>query len=337
VRDGRNVGGIRYTREGAREPGPTWIALHGITRGGGDHPSLRRFAKALAGSGATVVVPEVPEWRELHTTASAADETALAAIASIDEDPCIDGDRIGLVGFSFGAPQAILATRAPGVTERVGSVAGFGGYADLSRTFLFMVTGEFEWEGVRYHVPPDPYGRWIVAGNSLTLVPGLEDAEDVSRGILALAREAGDRAIPSDSPDMEELRLLERARIAAPRLSLFDMLAPGPGVSPRREEALELADALGAAARVHSPRLDPCTQLGQIATPIHLIHGRGDRLIPFTETLRMASCIAPSALQRTEITRLFEHSQRAGAKGAGAVLSEAPRFLRALHVMLNSL
>ena len=45
---------------------PGWIVLHGITRPGRFHPNLLRFVRALASSGLAVLVPQVPEWRDLR-------------------------------------------------------------------------------------------------------------------------------------------------------------------------------------------------------------------------------------------------------------------------------
>ena len=59
----------RYRRRGA-PPGPAWILLHGMTRTGRRHTTLMRFARSIAESGATVLVPEVPEWVELTRPAA---------------------------------------------------------------------------------------------------------------------------------------------------------------------------------------------------------------------------------------------------------------------------
>ncbi|MEJ2503405.1 MAG: hypothetical protein P8177_08860, partial [Gemmatimonadota bacterium] len=45
---------------------PGWMALHGLTHRGREHPSLVRLASAIAASGAVVLVPDLPEWRDLR-------------------------------------------------------------------------------------------------------------------------------------------------------------------------------------------------------------------------------------------------------------------------------
>src|SRR5690554_6285655 len=60
-----------YRPARARGPLPAWVVLHGLTYSGRTHPSLVRFARAVAASGATVLVPDVPEWRSLRVAPAA--------------------------------------------------------------------------------------------------------------------------------------------------------------------------------------------------------------------------------------------------------------------------
>ena len=64
----------------ARSPLPGWVVLHGVTRPGRNHPTLLQFARALAGSGAIVLVPEIREWRNLDLAPEEATETIRASV-----------------------------------------------------------------------------------------------------------------------------------------------------------------------------------------------------------------------------------------------------------------
>ncbi len=135
--------------------------------------------------------------------------------------------RIGLVGFSFGSPQALAASAHPDVRDRLAGVVGFGGYCDLERTILFQLTGRHEWEGRVHHLRPDPYGRWIVAANYLTAVPGMEDADEVARGLRRLAALAGDRGVMSWDEQFDPVKKEIRARLGPGRhREVFDLFAP---------------------------------------------------------------------------------------------------------------
>ena len=73
----------RYHREGEdldasvyalsdRQRRPGWVVLHGLTATGKEHPSLDRFCRALAATDAIVMVPDIPEWRDLRVATAAA-------------------------------------------------------------------------------------------------------------------------------------------------------------------------------------------------------------------------------------------------------------------------
>lgn len=319
---------------GRREGLPGWVVLHGITRPGRAHPGLLRFARSMAGTGAAVLIPEVPEWRELTLAPDRAVPTIRAAILALDARPETAAGRTGVVGFSFGAPQALIAAGDPEVQKHLAVAVGFGGYCDLRSTLAFQFTGEIRGEGVEEHLRPDPYGRWVVGANYLTAVPGLDDAEDVAGALRELAAAAGERRIESWDPVYDPVKRSLRKRIAPERQRLFDLFAPEGEREPDRAEALEVVDALCAAAEARDPLLSPRSHLGGLRTPVHLVHGRRDHLIPFTETLRLQEALPPGGSTVT-ITGLFAHSEgtRVGSALHGA--REGVRFFRALSRILG--
>ncbi|HEV2129496.1 MAG TPA: hypothetical protein VGR27_00245, partial [Longimicrobiaceae bacterium] len=193
---------------------PGWIVLHGITVTGRHHPSLTRFAQALAASGAAALVPEIPEWRSLRISLAAAIATIAGGARFLEERPEVREGGIGVAGFSFAATQALIAAAQPELRERVGTVAGFGGYCDLHRTVLCMLTGEHEWQGVRHRLSPDPYGRWILGGNYLPQIPGYERMTAVSSALHALAVEAGRRGVFAAAPEYDGMKAEIRTRLS---------------------------------------------------------------------------------------------------------------------------
>ena len=198
-------------------PLPGWVVLHGVTRPGREHPAIQRFARALASTGAAVLMPEIPEWASLRLAPERAVPTILASILALSARPETEAGDIGLVGFSFGAPQALVAASDPSVAGHLSGVFGFGGYRDLAETLRFQMTGHFRWQGEDLYLRPDPYGRWVVAGNLLTAVPEYSDAEDVSAALLELATIAGDRRVEAWDASFDPVKESLRARIATPR------------------------------------------------------------------------------------------------------------------------
>jgi dipeptidyl aminopeptidase/acylaminoacyl peptidase len=334
-RDGRQVPATLLTPAAPSGPLPAWIVLHGITRPGRTHRQLVRFTHALAETGAAVLVPEVPEWRELDPAPRLTTPSVLAALAALESmAPLVGPGRVGLMGFSFGSPQALLTSAEPALAGRLAGVVGFGGYYDLERTLVFQFTGRHDWEGQRYLLRPDPYGRWIAGANYLTSVPGHEDAEDVALALHRLATAAGDAGVVAWDPRFDADKAALRASLDARRRSLFDVFAPPSDRDPDLDRAEELARLVARAARRREPTLEPGPWLEAVPGPVHLLHGRHDRLIPFSEVLRLAGALPAGTVARCTVTRLFAHSSQDTLPGWRKSAREAAAFVRALSGLL---
>ena len=339
-----------YNREGLELPAtvyrpktrkrlPGWVVLHGLTFTGREHPSLVRFARAVAAAGNVVFVPELPEWRALRVAPGITHETIRSAVRALHDRDDTVPERQGLFGFSFGATQALIAAADPGVSSLLRMVAAWGGYSDVHRLFQFGITGEFDFDGKSWRVPPDPYGSWIMSGSYLTAIPGYEGHSDVAEAALALAREAGRRRVYSRDASYDDVKRELRENIAPEHVAVFDLIAPlstagDIDLSYGRMMARKLADA----ALSVDPMMDAQPFLGRVGTRVLLAHGRDDRLVPFTETLRTARALPPERLAGTTITALFAHSggtnQRLGPVGKAR---EGVRFLGVLGRILHSL
>ncbi|CAN5632673.1 hypothetical protein BH23GEM7_BH23GEM7_39860 [soil metagenome] len=316
---------------------PGWVVLHGITVTGRHHPALTRFAQALAAAGAAALVPDIPEWRSLRITLDAAVATIKGGASFLEERPEVKAGGIGVAGFSFAATQALIAAAQPELRPDVATVAGFGGYADLHRTVQCMLTGEHEWQGVRYRLDPDPYGRWILGGNYLPLIRGYEGMTAVAAGLHGLAVEAGRRGVFAAEPEYDGLKADIRAGLAPEERRLWDVLAPPANRPPADLElARSLAGELADAALRAEPRGDLLRALPQLQCRVALAHGRGDRLIPFTETLRLLSLLPPQLAVYGTVIHSYAHSMEAERLRPLEYAREAYRFVRLLSYALDS-
>jgi pimeloyl-ACP methyl ester carboxylesterase len=320
---------------GARERLPAWVVLHGVTRRGRSHEQLQRFTRALVHTGAVAIVPEVPEWRDFDLAPRLAVPTIAAAIAGLRDSGWARDAPAGVIGFSFGAPHAIGATAHPRIADSVAGSVGFGGYCSMERTIRFLMTGEHEWMGRAHRVVPDAYGRWIVGANYLTAVPELADAADVASALRSLAAVAGDQLVPSLDPRLDSTKSELRAQIAEERRSLFDLFAPASHTMPEAAGAAEIAESLAAAVRRVDPVGEPAAVLAGVTHPVHVLHGRHDRLIPFSEGLRLRDSLPATTWSRATITRLFGHSGENNLSAALGSLRELPLFLSALRSVLR--
>lgn len=330
--DGGSIPATLY-RPAHRAGVPGWVVLHGITVAGRSHVSLVRLARALSAAGGAVLVPEIDTWRRLVVDPEATAAVLGASAAFLDERGDTGGG-VTVMGFSFGATQALVTAADPRHRGHISGVVGFGGYCDLRRTVLYMMTGRHDWRGKQYRLDPDPYGRWIVAANYLTHVPEYRSMEPVARGARALAMEAGRRGVFSGDRAYDPLKADIRRDLARDEQRVWDLIAPPAGANVPRDEATELAEQLAAAAlRVH-PALDPRPVLPQLQRRVVLAHGWQDQLVPFTETLRLQEHLPYDVLKHASVTRLFAHSRGAGGMRLLSYPAEALRFARLLQCAL---
>lgn len=318
-------------------PYPGWIALGGISRMGRFHPQLARFASALASSGAAVLIPEIPEWRNLQVSPRVAAPTIRGCIDVLKKHPAVRPGKVGLIGFSFGAPQVAISAAFQEAADHVGGIVLFGGYCSLERTVKCLFTGQHEWEGIDYELSPDPYGRWVLGFNHLTNVTGYEDAGDVAAALYLLASAASKDRVPAWEPYHD--KMIEELRLSLPlnRRALFDVFAtPTTGERPDHQECLEMAAALTDACRRAEPMLDPGRELAGVTLPTQLIHGREDRLIPFTEGMRLMQALPEAARQSLTVTGLFAHSADRAPIALGDRMREGATFFGTLRELINT-
>ncbi len=318
---------------GADSDVPAWVVLHGITRQGRAHGQLVRFTHAMAAAGLASIVPEVPEWRELALAPGLTVPTVRAAIDGLRSTGRVREGPVGVLGFSFGAPHAIAASADPLQRGDIAGASGFGGYSELESTFRFLMTGDHEWGGRSRRLRVDPYGRWIVAANYLTGVPEYSEATAVADALRRLARHAGDVGQASWDPVYDPMVVALRADLPEEWRSLYDQFAWPSTQSAPEVDARGWADRLAEAGRRVDSALDPLPRLAEVRGPVHVLHGRNDHLIPFTESLRMKRALAGADTWCT-VTRLFGHS----AQDAFPMLRaarEVPRFARAISRVMT--
>jgi pimeloyl-ACP methyl ester carboxylesterase len=318
-------------------PAPGWVVLHGLTVPGRRHKAMTRFVRSLAGSGAAVLVPDVPAWRELRLDLQAARQTIAAGAHLLAHRPEVRPGGVGAIGFSFGATQAIAAYADPDVRRDLKAVVSFGGYADVRRIVNSLFLGEHEWDGSTERLDPDPYGRWIMAGNYLTRIPEFAGMTTVQQGAHALAREAGRRGDWSWDPVYDPFKAEIRRTLSPGEQKVWDVLAPATGAAPADPALVRhIAEAFVPALHEADPGLDPSAALRELQGRVVLSHGRADRLIPYTETLRLQSLMPPGVDVSVAITGLFAHSSHAGWMHPMDPVREAGVFIRLLNQALAS-
>ena len=176
-----------------------------------------------------------------------------------------------------------------------------------------------------------------MGGNHLTSIPEFQHAQDVSDALWRLAVEAGERRILAWDPSYDTLKEQLRTQLSKDRREIFDLFAPPSDREPVETEAERITPLLTRAALKAAPLLDPLPFLDRVEIPVQLIHGRNDRLIPYTETLRMEAAFPKKRRVDTTITALLNHSEQGGRlTSIGKEVSEGAKLLRTLGRLLGT-
>jgi hypothetical protein len=139
------------------------------------------------------------------------------------------------------------------------------------------------------------------------------------------------------SPETDAMKEKARSALNPGSLETFDLLAPAT-THTRTQKELEQVETIAArlaeAAASREPLLDPGPYLPRVPVPVFLAHGKGDRLMPWTEVVRLERALG-SRIVASGITSLFSHSFGEKRWPTPGVVLEAVRFLRLIRRMLR--
>jgi dienelactone hydrolase len=266
------------------------LLTHGIIEAGKDDPRLVRFAQSLARCGFVVLVPELEGMKSFRILLSDVDDIvdSFRYLASLKE--IVDGDKIGLLGFSYGAGPTFLAAADPAISEQVKFLVSFGGYYEPINVIRYITTGYYEYRDEKGFLQPEPYGKWIFFMNNVDYVESARDRE-----LLKAIFEKEEKNKRAElSPLLAGLtpkgRYLYELLINEDPKRVDDLVKK---TDPRFQEYLE---------KLSLARIVPSLRAYLI-----IGHGSTDPLIPYTESLRLADAVGDKEKVHVAILRLFSH------------------------------
>lgn len=289
----------------------TLLCVHGISPRANRDPRLLRLLAGFRAAGLRVLSPRLASVAALRIDAAQPAELA-AVIADLAARPAlVPSGRLGLLGVSLSASLALAAAARPEAQGRVATVCALGGYTDLLRVIEWLLCAD----------RADEYGRLLVLANGLphltpTLAPLAEVFRDAAHDHIARRRvDVG--AIAA--------RHARAGRISSEDVARAVALAHDPEARRTLWFALEpiLTDSFAP--------LCPTRGLGSLRSPLTLIHGADDRVIPADESRRLAERAREHRLAcRLAITPLISHGDAQGGiawLGLPALLDAFAGFL----------
>lgn len=265
------------------------ILVHGVNEEGKDDARIVWLADLLARSGFAVLTPDFLGFKSLKLRTSDIEEM-VASVQYLAGRPDVRGDRIGIIGFSYGAGPVLIAAADPRIRDRLRFVVSFGGYYDTVNLVTFVTTGFYEFDGERTQRIPNDYVRWIFLKYNLDL---LHEPRDRS----ILAEIAAEKA---KNPAVDAGPLARRLSPAGRGVYLL-LMNRDPALVP------DLIAGLDPAVRAQIADLSPSRVMQQLRARLIIVHGKPDDYIPHTESLRLIRAAPDKAKVRAGILSIFSH------------------------------
>lgn len=279
----------------------TVVLTPGVHAEGIDEPRLTKFARDIAAGGFAVITAELPDLLRYEITPRLPDQIEDVARWAIGQRWLARDGRIGLVGISFSGGLSIVAAGRPALAGRVAFTLSFGGHGDLGRTMRYLCTGVQPDGTLR---PPHDYGLVILLLNFAPFIVPEAQVEDLRAGIRTFlkashvdmvdkpaARVVFDRAISMEASLPEPSRRLLHA------VNAREVEYLGPLLQPYLDR-VPLPDSVSP-ERSRAP-----------ASPVFLLHGSDDNVIPAGESERLAASLeARGSAVRMLVTPLVTHAE----------------------------
>ncbi|MBX3131283.1 MAG: hypothetical protein KF718_31475 [Polyangiaceae bacterium] len=293
----------RLYRSAAGAPGPGLVVAHGVHYRGIDERRLVPFARQLARAGRVVLTPELDDLTQYSITIRGAD-TIEDAVHWLSSGDLAAGTKVGVLGFSFAGGLALVASSRPQVGRHVEFVTSVGGHHDLARVLRFLLSDRVETPDGPAQEQAHEYGLVVLVYRYVDHFVDPEDVPAMRDTLRFWLRE--DRAAATARASR---RVTERGE------RLFALLESGRLAELRPElERLLTAEQAALAA------LSPAGRLHDVAAPVYLLHGAGDRVIPPAETEWGARELR-SRPHRALVSPLLEHVEVSGQPGVADKLA----------------
>jgi dienelactone hydrolase len=280
--------------------GRTVILTSGVHADGIDEPRLVELARDFAAGGLTVLTPDLPDLLRYRITPRETDMIEDVALWAASRPELAPEGRVGLVGISFSGGLSVVAAGRPSLQDKVAFTLSLGGHGDFSRVLAFLCTGVLP-DGQR--LSPHDYGVVIILLNVADQVVPPEQVEPLREGILTFLR--------ASHFAMHDGRRAHETFAEARRLQ---SLLPEPAATLMGYVNDRAVTALGPLLLPHvrafasdaalSPERSPASR-----SPVYLLHGAGDTVIPASESVLLARWLAPQVEVHQLSTPLITHAE----------------------------
>lgn len=296
------------------------VLVPGVAARGRRDARVVAIANTLARLDFTVLVPDMPGVRGYRMRSSDVREVADSFAWLASRPALAPSGHIGIAGFSYGAGPVLLAALQPDVRDRVHFILAVGGYYSLENVVTYLTTGYVSDVGPDGTAAagagrrsPHPYSKATFIRSNLDL---LERPQD--RGFFqGYANYIADPHMDEDEP--------VPAQLAPDAQAFYDLLT---NHLPSRVPVL--LGRLSPRMRTELEGINPAAHdVSRLQADVILLHGRGDNLIPYTESIALADALPENQVQLFIIDGLAHVDFRPMAH-------DVPQLLGAMEALLGS-
>ena len=268
------------------------VLVPGVVRLGKNDPRLVAFANTLARARFLVFVPDLANLRRLSIGSEDAGALARAIRYAVERSGVGERSSVGVVAFSYAAGPALLAAMSEEARHHVRFVYAVGAYYNLDMVVAYLTTGHHRQDAASPWVrsEPSPYALWVFIRSCAARLENEDDR-------LALTAAADAKLADPDADISDAMaRLGPEGRAVIALIGNSDPMKAADLIAGLPAPVLAELRALDLAAR----------DLAALEARVILIHGRDDRLIPYTESAALAAAI-PGGRASLSIIGSLEH------------------------------
>ena len=309
------ISGLRYQADLYR-PGETPLAsivlIPGAAQHGKDDSRLVAFATTLARVRFIVLVPDIPNLRDLKVRAEDSRTIRDAIIYLFSRPEFPTQGQTGIGAFSYAVGPAVLAALEPAVRERVNFVLSVGGYYDVEQVITFFTTGYYRYKNEWHFLEPNEYGKWVFVLSNVERLSDPSDKENFHK--------IAQRKMNNPNVAIDDL-VIDLTAEASSILTLLQNQNPELVPSLIADLPTTIRADLGALNLSNK-------DLNHLRARLILLHGTDDDIIPYTESIALANAVAKDQAELFLIDGLAHVNVRPKKLNKWAML-------RAIDALLN--
>lgn len=264
------------------------IIYPGASHGAEEHESLHTLGLGFARIGYEVYVPRIPPLKALQISDDVVEWMAyfyswfLKNIHS-------DNTNISVMGVSFGGAM-VLKTSLSNIMMQYPpkTLFSYGTYYEIESVIEFLYSGKITKDGNSIHLTPD---NWALIGILYNFLPKVDVGFKTDKLVDALKYH-----IYVDEVNLEAtLNVLSNEERNVWRILTEE--SPSVGLKP-------IIDILLKQCNDELDKYSPAKWGGNINNKTYIMHGSFDNMVPYTESVKLASKVKNSLLH---ITDLYSH------------------------------